>query len=120
MMSEDLLERRQAERRYALNFLDFEVISVDGEVLDRGLARTLNVSESGLRLETSRLFAAGQRLRITLSLDNDLIQVDGRVVSSQAGSDDLCTSGFMFLEFDETDRQTYQKHFDALKSTANQ
>lgn len=114
-MADDQFERRQAERRYALNFLDYEVLSDAGEVLGRGLARTLNVSESGLRLETGQFFDPGQQLRITLGLDNDLIQVDGRVVNSQPETDELCTSGIMFIEFSETDRRTYQKHFSALK-----
>ena len=104
-MSDDLFERRQAERRYALNFLDYEILSAAGEVLGRGLARTLNVSETGLRLETGQFFDPGQRLRITLGLDNDLVQINGRVVNSQPENDDLCTSGVMFLELDEADRQ---------------
>lgn len=114
-MTNDLFERRQAERRYALNFLDYEVLSANGEILGRGLARTLNVSESGLRLETGEFFEPGQQLRITLGLNNDLIQVNGRVVNSQPETDDLCTSGVLFVEFDEADRRTYEKHFDALK-----
>ena len=114
-MSDDLFERRQTERRYALNFLDYEVLSEAGEVLGRGLARTLNVSETGLRLETGQFFDPNQKLRITLGLDNDLIQVNGRVVNSQPETDDLCSSGVMFIEFAEADRRTYQKHFEALK-----
>ena len=73
-MSDDPFERRQNERRYALNFLDYEILSQSGEVVGRGLARTLNVSETGLRLETGQFFDPEQQLRITLGLDNDLIQ----------------------------------------------
>ena len=114
-MKDDLFERRRAERRYALKFLDYESLSEKGEVTGRGLARTLNVSESGLRLETSEFFDPGQQLRITLGLDNDLVQINGRIVNSQPETDELCTSGVMFLEFDEEDRKTYQKHFEELK-----
>ena len=119
-MSDDLFERRQKERRYALNFLDYEVISEAGEVLGRGLARTLNVSETGLRLETGQFFDPEQQLRITLGLGNDLVQVNGRVVNSQPETDDLCSSGVLFIEFDEADRRTYQKHFAALKKALGQ
>jgi len=115
-MSDELFERRKAERRYALKFLDYEILSDSGQVTGRGLARTLNVSESGLRLETSQFFDPGQRLRITLGLDNDLVQVTGRVVNCQPEGDDLCTSGVLFLEFDPADRRTYQEHFAAMKS----
>jgi len=78
-MSDNLFERRQAERRYALKFLDYEVLSSKGEVTGRGLARTLNVSETGLRLETGQFFDPEQMLRITLGLENDLVQINGRV-----------------------------------------
>ena len=117
MSDDNLFERRQAERRYALNFLDYEVISQDGKILGRGLARTLNVSENGLRLETGQFFDPGQRLRITLGLDNSLVQVNGRVINSQPENDELCTSGVMFLEFDDADYRIYQSHLDALKNT---
>lgn len=116
-MSNDLFERRQAERRYALNFLDYEILSAAGEVLGRGLARTLNVSETGLRLETGMFFDPGQRLRITLGLENNLVQINGRVVNSQPENDDLCSSGVMFLELDDADRQLYRQHLAALKKT---
>ena len=114
-MSDDTFERRQSERRYALNFLDFEILDAEGVVTGRGLARTLNVSKVGLRLETSHFFDPGQQLRITLGLDNDLIQLTGRVVNSQPEGDDLCSSGVMFIEFSDADMKTYQKHFDALQ-----
>ncbi|MGW8313437.1 MAG: PilZ domain-containing protein [Desulfuromonadales bacterium] len=114
-MNDDLFERRRAERRYAQNFLDYEIISRTGEIIGRGLARTLNVSENGLRLETGQFFEPGQRLRITLGLGNDLVQISGRVVNSQPENDETCSCGVMFLEFDEGDRRIYQKHFAALK-----
>jgi len=119
-MKDELFERRKAERRYALNFLDYEILGDSGEVTGRGLARTLNVSKDGLRLETGQFFEPGQRLRITLGLDNDLIQVTGRVIHSQPESDELCSSGILFIGFDGQDRETYQKHFEALKTALGQ
>jgi hypothetical protein len=114
-MSDDLFERRRAERRFSLNFLDYEILSHSGEVIGRGLARTLNVSKSGLRLETGQFFDPGQRMRITLGLHNELVQLTGRVVNSKPETDDLCSSGIIFLEFEPVDWRTYQKHFAALK-----
>ncbi len=119
-MSDELFERRKAERRYALNFLDYEILGDSGEVVGRGLARTLNVSEDGLRLETGLFFEPGQLLRITLGLDNDLVQVTGRVVNSQPESDELCSSGILFIELGGQDRHTYQKHIEALKTALGQ
>ena len=100
-MLDDPFERRRAERRYAMNFLDYEIVSPEGETLGRGLARTLNVSETGLLLETGQFFEPGQLLRITMGLENDLVQLTGRVAHSRPRDDDLCTTGVHFVEFDQ-------------------
>ncbi|MEJ2524903.1 MAG: PilZ domain-containing protein [Desulfuromonadales bacterium] len=118
-MSEDQFDRRKAERHYALNFLDYEVLDDSGKVVGRGMGRTLDVSEAGLRLETGHFLEAGQRLRLTLSLENDLIQVTGRVVHSQPKTDPLCSCGILFIAFAEEDQRRYQKHFAALQTTGD-
>jgi hypothetical protein len=115
-MSDELFERRKEKRRYALNFLDYEILSESGEVSGRGLARTLNVSKEGLRLETGQFFEPDQKLRIALGLQNDLVQVTGRVTNSQPENDDLCSSGVLFVEFAGQDRDTYLKHYEDLKT----
>jgi Tfp pilus assembly protein PilZ len=114
-MLDDPFERRRAERRYAMNFLDYEIISPKGETIGRGLARTLNVSATGLLLETGQFFELGQLLHITLGLENDLVQLTGRVAHSRPLGDDLCTTGVQFIEFDQTDQETYRHHFEALR-----
>jgi hypothetical protein len=116
-MLDDPFERRRAERRYAMNFLDFEIVSAEGEILGRGLARTLNVSETGLLLETGQFFEPGQLLRITLGLENALVQLTGRVAHSRPCDDDLCTTGVHFVEFDQASLRTYIRYFKALHIT---
>lgn len=118
-MSDDPFERRQAERRYALNFLDYEILAAAGNVQGRGLARTLDISESGLRLETSQFFEPGQKLRLTIGLKNDMVQLVGQVVNCQPENDDLCRSGVLFLEFAVEQQELYQKHFLALRTALN-
>lgn len=113
-MLDDPFERRRAERRYAMNFLDFEIVSPHGETLGRGLARTLNVSMTGLLLETGQYFDPGQVLRITLGLADDLVQVLGRVAHSQPTDDDLCSTGVQFVEFSEAEHRTFRAYFNAL------
>ena len=115
-MSEELFERRKEKRSYALNFLDYEILSDCDAVSGRGLARTLNVSRDGLRLETGQFFEPGQKLRIALGLRNDLVQVTGRVTNSQPENDDLCSSGVLFVEFAGQDRDTYLRHYKDLKT----
>lgn len=113
-MRKDPFERRRAERRYAMNFLDYEIVSPGGEPIGRGLARTLNVSATGLLLETGQFFEPGQLLRITLGMENDLVALTGRVAHSQPLDDDLCRAGIQFVEFAEADQQIFRRHFERL------
>lgn len=114
-MLDDPFERRCAERRYAMNFLDYEIVSTDGETIGRGLARTLNISDTGLLLETGQFFEAGQFLRITLGLANKLVQLTGRVVHSEPVDDNFCSSGVQFVEFCDGERRVFQRYFEALR-----
>lgn len=114
-MLDDPFERRRAERRYAMNFLDYEIVSPEGETLGRGLARTLNVSETGLLLETGQFFEPGQLLRIAMGLENDLVQLTGRVAHSRPRDDDLCTTGVHFIEFDQPNQRTFLRYFETLR-----
>ncbi|NJC87048.1 MAG: PilZ domain-containing protein [Desulfuromonas sp.] len=115
-MLDDPFERRRAERRYAMNFLDYEIVSPDGEILGRGLARTLNVSASGLLLETGQFFEAGQLLRITLGLENELVQMTGQIAYSRPIDDNLCSTGVHFIEFADSERRTFQHYFELLST----
>ena len=115
-MNDELFERRKEQRRNALNFLDYEILSNSGEVSGRGFARTLNVSANGLRLETGQFFEPGQKLRMTLGLQNDLVQIAGRVTNSQPVNNELCRSGVQFIAaFEGQGWETYRKHYVALK-----
>jgi PilZ domain len=115
-MSADLFERRQAERRCTKSFLDYEAVSPQGATLARGLARTLNVSATGLLLETGRFFEVGQLLLLTVVLANELVQLTGRVVHSQPIDDDLCCSGIQFVTFSGDSAQRFQRYCASLGS----
>lgn len=114
-MSDDLFERRTTERHASLNLLEYDIIAADGHVEGMGMARTVNISESGLLLETGEFFETGQKLRITLSLDNTLVKLTGSVVHSRPLDDELCGTGVQFLEFQPEDRQTFHTCMTRLR-----
>lgn len=114
-MTDASADHRRASRCNDKNFLDFEVVSPQGELVGRGLARTLNVSDSGLLLETDQPFTIGQTLRITLGLRDELVQIDGTVAHSEPNAAALYNTGVHFVAFPENDRATYEQHLEALR-----
>lgn len=117
-MPDDPFEQRRAERRDALTLLAYEIISPEGETVGRGMARTLNISATGLLLETGEFFEIGQFLGITLELGESLIQLRGRVAHSRPVDDDLSETGVQFVEFADSERRIFRAYLEALSGTA--
>jgi len=116
-MTESLFERRCAARHSTKTFVDYEIVASDGTTSGRGLARTLNLSATGVLLESGQFFDAGQPLRLTAVLANDLVQITGRVVHSQPISDELCCSGVQFLDLSGSARQAFQHYCASLNNS---
>ena len=96
-------ETRRSERKDTLNLVDYVVLSKSGEPLNRGMARTLNVSEKGILLETHLSFEKGQELLLTIGLKNNLSEYKGRIVhlEKQEEGDDVFGYGIEFIEMHE-------------------
>ena len=102
-------ENRESERKDTLNLLDYVVIDESGEAIDRAMARTLNVSEKGILLETHLSLDKGQVLLITIGLENDLCEIRGRIVRAEKCGDDSFCYGVELLEVEDKDASTLRK-----------
>ncbi|MBU0480585.1 MAG: PilZ domain-containing protein [Proteobacteria bacterium] len=107
-------ELRGSTRKDSLNLLDYVVLDESGEEMNRAMARTLNVSTKGILLETHVPFDIGQNLEITLGLENDLVEVRGRVVRCESGTHEGYHSGVEFLEIGPSEMVTLQKFLTAF------
>ncbi len=112
-----------SERRYvrmeSLNLLDYVLVDEKGEIVTRAMGRTLNISEKGILLETHIKFDPGQVLRITIGLEEDLVDLKGLVKHAEERDDKTYSAGIEFLEFDgEGSRvlRNYLEAFEAFKS----
>lgn len=68
------------------------------------VGRTLNVSESGLLVETSRELAPGLHLEIEIAVGDDLVEAKGLVVRCEGPRDDLYETGIQLVEMSSEDR----------------
>lgn len=99
-MSEDL---RKDERIDASNLLYWCVKDDAGAVVQQGMGRTLNVSESGIRLESRKRIDAENALWLTIGFEDDLVEIPGKI-ENMTQTDDLYTFGIRFIELDERSR----------------
>lgn len=102
-------ERRRLQRQESMNFLDYVILGDKG---GRGLARTLNLNEDGLLLETTRPLEPGQDLLLTVGLKEELIQFNGYVVHCAPAGEGRYRSGVAFAEVAEHDRRVLQRSME--------
>ena len=88
-------ERREFIRPESLNLLDYIVIDEQGRQGEYSLGRTLNVSEGGILMETRSPIPPGFQVMITLGLNEELIDLQGKIIHSSS-SGDLYENGIEF------------------------
>lgn len=113
------IENRESERKDTLNLVDYVVLSKSGEALNRAMARTLNVSEKGILLQTHLPFDKGQELLVTIGLANNLFEFKGRIVHIEKKSEDVFDYGVEFAEMCAEGTAVLKEFLTAFNSTNN-
>jgi hypothetical protein len=108
-------ERRRYLRKDTLNLLDYTVIGDNGESINRGMGRTINISEKGILFETHVPFQIGQTLVITIELGEDLVEIKGCIRHVTASLDKFNT-GIEFIHLDEEGARVLKNYLEEFKN----
>ncbi len=95
-------ERRKKPRVNSLNLLSYLCMDENDEVVMQGVGRTLTVSQGGILLETHAPIDPGHAVSLVIAIENDLVDVKGKVVYSSTGKEGRFNTGIQFVEPDET------------------
>jgi len=106
-------ERRRYIRPEALNLLDYIVVDEKGRQGEYSMARTLNISKGGILMETHRLLPLGQQVMITLGLEDQLIDVMGRIVYATSSSG-RHQQGIEFFHVSDNDKRILDTYVTAF------
>jgi len=109
-------ERRRYIRPESLNLLDYIVVDEQGVQSDYSMGRTLNISIGGILMETHIKLQAGQQVMITIGLEDELVDVMGRIVHSTAHKDGMYHNGIEFFHASAEDRRIINKYVEAFHS----
>jgi c-di-GMP-binding flagellar brake protein YcgR len=77
-------EKRKYPRVVTSNIVSYICIDKDGNELDQGMGRTVNISQGGTLLETSRPIESDYIVILTIDLDDNVIQTKGEVVHTRS------------------------------------
>ncbi len=90
--------KRKNERFDALNLLSYVSLDSDGKEWNQGMGRTLNISESGLQLETHEPIDSREILQISVGIEDELIEIKGKVVYTNRGDSGKFETGIEFIQ----------------------
>jgi hypothetical protein len=68
-------------------------IKENGEITDLGMGRALDISQNGIFLETPRLLFTEYISLMSTDLDNNLIEIKGKVIYSGVNSSGMIGNG---------------------------
>ena len=92
------INKRKHERFDSLNLLSYVTLDSDGKEWNQGMGRTLNISESGLQLETNEPIQTKYILLISIGIEDQLVDIKGKVVYTNRGDAGMFETGIEFIE----------------------
>ncbi len=98
------IEKRKHIRIDSLN-LSHVSVKENGDTLKQGMGRTLNISESGILLEIYFPMELHQKVLLTVALQEDIIELNAKVVHSRTGEQGMQEVGIQFQEMSEEQRK---------------
>jgi len=109
-------EKRRHYRVDSQNLLNYACYDENGHVVKQGMGRTLNVSETGILLETHIPIDSQYVVGLTIGFEENLINIKGKVVYTKAGKDGKFESGIQFMESDSDTNALLKKFITAFRA----
>jgi hypothetical protein len=108
-------DKRLHPRIHALNLISYDCLDKNGQVVMQGMGRTLNVSEGGILLETHVQIEPQSDVLLSIGLEDDLIEIKGKVITSKPGKEDKFESGIQLHEVGKADLVVLKLYIKAFK-----
>ncbi len=109
-------EKRKHSRinsKHLLNYLYFEG---NGDNATQGMGRTLNVSESGILLETHTLLEVENTVSLTIGIEEDVVDIKGRIIYNKKNQRGMFEAGIEFFDMQNETRNILKQYIEAFNT----
>ena len=107
-------EKRKHARISSLN-LSYVCLDEKDQIVKQGMGRSLNVSESGILLETHFPIDDQHVVTLTLGLEENLVDIKGRPVHTRINDAGKYEVGIEFLKSDAKTRKALKQFIDTFQ-----
>ena len=109
-------EKRKHSRIDSLHLLNYVFSDESGGGSTQGMGRTLNVSESGILLETHTPIDINSVISLTIGFEEDVVDIKGRVVYIKKNEKMMSESGIEFFDVDSEAQRILRKYITAFNA----
>ena len=109
-------EKRKHSRIDSLNLLNYLFSDESGGGTTQGMGRTLNVSESGILLETYAPIDVNSIISLTIGFEEDVVDIKGRIIYTKENDRKMNESGIEFFDIDNASRAILKKYIAAFNA----
>jgi hypothetical protein len=109
-------EKRKHYRIDSQNLLNYVCYDEEDNVVRQGMGRTLNVSKTGILLETHVEPESGERIELTIGFEEELLTLQGNIVYVRPGHEGKFESGIQFFDVDEASEKLLQQYIEAFRA----
>ncbi|BBO80089.1 hypothetical protein DSCO28_06550 [Desulfosarcina ovata subsp. sediminis] len=114
-----MIEKRKHSRVDSIYLLNYVHLDEDDKELLQGMGRTINVSESGIMLETHVPFSQDDKIDVVVGLKEDMVPIRGKVVFSRATPTGQYQAGIEFLAIEATALEILRRYIDAFNALSS-
>ncbi len=100
---------RKFNRVKSFKLTSYNSLNENNETIHQGMGRTLNVSKDGICLETHAPIDTRYKLAMTIGIDDELVDIDGKVVYCNKGNGEMYKSGIEIMEIDSNTLQVLEQ-----------
>jgi hypothetical protein len=99
-----------------MNLLSYGIYDQSNTLIHQGMGKTLNVSMSGIRIETHLPIDTSHRMVLAIGFGENLVEIQGQPVYCRQGDNDMYVSGISFVDVAENRRLTLSEFVAAFNA----
>ena len=96
-----MVERRKCPRVNTTNLISHVTIDGTGRWIFQGMSNALDISRTGILLETAQPITPGCLSMMTVDMDNNLIEIKGELIYCSNSGPSTYHAGIKFISTDE-------------------
>ena len=109
--------KRGKDRIVSKNLVSYTCIDDNKEAVDSGMGRTLNVSESGIMIETHNDIDEQLNVLLSIGLENELIDIKGKIIHSTSVDAGKYQIGIQFIGLEDATKSQLIRFIDVFNSS---